>query len=140
MALAELLKVPLSIDNKVTDADDMMKSVEGEIRDAFSDVHDAGNMAQDIDDQLDQVDRSLSLQLCSTSLSSDFFTGNHLRDRFLRWLSPSDPSTNHNITCSFHHNGTAQWFLRGSVYNQWKSSGSFLWVRGKRTLLLVKSM
>jgi hypothetical protein len=81
-----------------------------------------------------------SLQLCSTFLGSDPFTGDHLRDRSLRWLSPSDPSTNHNITRNVHHNGTAQWFFQNSIYNQWKSSGSFLWVRGKRALLLVFSM
>jgi hypothetical protein len=79
----------------------------------------------------------LSLQLCSTFLGSDLFAGDH---RFLRWLSPSDPSTNHNITRNTHHNGTAQWFFQDSIYNEWKSSGSFLWVRGKRALLLVFSM
>ena len=87
-------------------------------------------------------DRSprLSLQLCSTFLGSDPFTGDHLADRSLQWLSPSDPSTNHNITRNAHHYGTAQWFLQGSIYNQWKSSGSLLWIRGKRALLLVFSM
>ena len=41
-----------------------------------------------------------------------------------------------------YHNGTAQWFLQGSlsIYNQWKISGSFLWVRGQRALLLVFNM
>ena len=93
-----------------------------------------------IGDRLHQVNRSLSLQLCSTFLGLDLFTGNDLRDQFLRWLSPSDPSINHNTTRDVHHNGTAQWFLQGNIYNQWKSSDSFLWVRGKRALLLVFSM
>jgi hypothetical protein len=128
-------------DSKAIGADDRIK-VEEEIRDARADVRDIGNnlKAQDLDDQLDQVNRSLSLQLYSTFLGSDLFTGNHLRDRFLRWLWPSDPSTNHNVACRAHHNGTAQWFFQDSIYNQWKSSGSFLWVRGKRALFLVFSM
>jgi hypothetical protein len=84
--------------------------------------------------------RSLSLQLCSTFLASDLFTGSDLRERFLRWLSPSDPSTNHNITRKAHHDGTGQWFLQSSMYNEWKSSGSFLWVHGKRALLLAFSI
>jgi hypothetical protein len=139
MASAELLKITHSVDSKVMGIDDRMKGVEGKIQDVRGDVHEVGNKAQDVDDQL-VVNRSLSLQLCSTFLSSDLFTGNHLRDRFLRWLSPSDPSINHNIACGAHHSGTTRWFFQSSIYNQWKSSGSFLWVRGKRALLLVFSM
>ena len=68
---------------------------------------------------------------------SDSFTGNQLRDSLLRWLSPPNPSINHNIACKAHHNGTTQWFFQGSIYNSWKSTGPFLWVHGKRELLLV---
>ena len=28
------------------------------------------------------------------------------------WLSPPDPSTNHNIACSTRHQGTAEWFFK----------------------------
>ena len=98
------------------------------------------NRTQQIDDQLGQVNRSLSVQLCFTFPISDLLTGSRLRDRFLRWLSPSDASTNHDITRSVHHYGSGQWFFESSIYNQWKSSGSFLWVRGKRALLLVFSL
>jgi hypothetical protein len=63
---------------------------------------------------------------------SSLFAGNLLRDNFLRWLSPSDPSTNHNIATKSHHDGTAQWFFQGSIFNNWKSAGSFLWIHGKR--------
>ncbi|KAH9976552.1 hypothetical protein BJV74DRAFT_798675 [Russula compacta] len=50
------------------------------------------------------------------------------------WLSPSDPSINHNIARSVHHKGTAKWFFDGSIFNEWKSS-TLLWLHGKRTLL-----
>jgi hypothetical protein len=53
----------------------------------------------------------------------------------LRWLSPPDPSTNHNIACKAHHDGTAQWFFQGNIYSQWKSTDSLLWIHGKRALL-----
>jgi hypothetical protein len=134
--------VPLSIDSKVICVDDrMMKGVEGEIRDAWrGDVHDVGKKAQYIDDQLDQVNRSLSLQLCSAFFGSGLFTGNRLRGRFLRWLSPSDPSTNHNVALKARHNGTAQWFIQGETFNQWKSTGSLLWICGKRVLFLTFTM
>ena len=70
------------------------------------------------------------------SEGSDSFTGNQLRDNLLRWLSPPDPSINHNIACKARHNDSAQWFLQGSIFDQWKSTGSFLWIHGKRALLL----
>jgi hypothetical protein len=69
--------------------------------------------------------------------SSNDITGNQLRDNLLRWLSPPDPSTNHNIASKAHHNGTAEWFFQGSIFSQWKSTGSFLWIHGKRALPLV---
>jgi hypothetical protein len=69
------------------------------------------------------------------SMNSYLFVGNQLRDSLLRWLSPPDPSINHNIAYKAHHDGTAQWFFQGSIFNQWKSTGSFLWVHGKRALL-----
>src|SRR5260221_7772470 len=77
---------------------------------------------------------------CSVKLHSEGshrFTGDQLRDKLLRWLSPPNPSTNHNLTCKAHYNGTAQWFFQGSIFNQWKSADSFLWVHGKRVLLLT---
>ena len=68
---------------------------------------------------------------------SDRFTGNHFRDSLLRWLSPPDPSINHNTASKVHHIGTAQWFLQGSIFSQWKSTDPFLWIHGKRVLLLA---
>ena len=71
---------------------------------------------------------------------SNNITGNQLRDSLLRWLSPPDPSTNYNIACKAHHNGTAEWFSRGSIFSQWKSTGSFLWIHGKRASHLTFTM
>jgi hypothetical protein len=119
---------------------ELLKGVEGEIRDVRRDAHGVDSKVQAIGDQLDQVNRPLSLQLCSTFLGSNLFTGNHLRDQVLRWLSPPVPSTSHSIPRNVHHNGTAQWFFHGNMYGQWKSSGDFLWVRGKRAFLFVFSM
>jgi hypothetical protein len=92
-------------------------------------------MAQNIDDKLGLDIRSLLSN--SHSDGANFFTGNQLRDYILRWLSPSDQSTNHIIACKARHNGTAQWFFDGSIFNEWKSTGSFLWIHGKRASLLA---
>ncbi|KAH9979208.1 hypothetical protein BJV77DRAFT_1154339, partial [Russula vinacea] len=52
------------------------------------------------------------------------------REKLKNWLSPPDPSTNHNIARKIHHKGTTSWFFQGSIFKQWKSS-PLLWVHGK---------
>jgi hypothetical protein len=68
---------------------------------------------------------------------SIFLTGSQLRQDLRRWLSPQDPSTNHNIARNAHHKGTATWFFEGTTYKEWKStdSESLLWIHGKRVPL-----
>jgi hypothetical protein len=125
-----------------------VQDVRVDVQDVRVDVQDVGDRVQGIDsnvravdDKLDQANRSLSLQSPDRhSVSSDSFTGNQLRDSLLRWLSPPNPSVNHNITRKAHHDGTTQWFFEGSIFNQWKSTGSFLWVHGKRVLFLTFTM
>ena len=63
---------------------------------------------------------------------STIVAGNQLRQDLHRWLSPPDPSTNHNIACRAHHKRTATWFIQGRIFNKWKSTSSFLWIHGKR--------
>src|SRR5882757_7108648 len=82
---------------------------------------------------IDQVKRSSSSVHSNTRLTnSSILTGNQLQQDLRRWLSPPDPSTNHNIACSAHHEGTATWFFQGNIFNEWRSSGSLLWIHGKR--------
>ena len=69
--------------------------------------------------------------------SISHFNGAHLdnqsRDRLKSWLSPPNPSINHNTACGAHHDGTGTWFIHGNSFEAWKASGSLLWVHGKRT-------
>ena len=55
-----------------------------------------------------------------------------MRKSLREWVFPPDPSTNHNIACDLHHGDTAQWFFRGSMFGEWQSTGSLLWIYGKR--------
>ncbi|KAH9033709.1 hypothetical protein EDB83DRAFT_1829530 [Lactarius deliciosus] len=48
-----------------------------------------------------------------------------------KWFSPPDPSTNYNIACEAHQEGTAAWFFRGEKFEDWSSIGSLLWIHGK---------
>ncbi|KAH9975095.1 hypothetical protein BGW80DRAFT_1251273 [Lactifluus volemus] len=48
----------------------------------------------------------------------------------LAWLSAPDPSTNHVTAREHCHDGTTTWFVQG-VFEEWRSTGSLLWVHGK---------
>ena len=86
----------------------------------------------------DGVDRMECLwfpnRIHAGNAGSTILTGSQLRQDLRRWLSPPDPSTNHNIACNAHHKGKATWFFEGSAYKEWKSTGSEspLWIHGKR--------
>ncbi|KAH8992292.1 hypothetical protein EDB86DRAFT_2830527 [Lactarius hatsudake] len=64
--------------------------------------------------------------------SIDDVKWNQVRESLRRWVTPPDPSTNHNIACGIQHGGTAQWFFRGGIFGIWRSAtGSLLWIYGK---------
>ncbi|KAH9952688.1 hypothetical protein BC827DRAFT_1252878 [Russula dissimulans] len=60
---------------------------------------------------------------------------NQLQEKFRTWLSPPDPSINHNTAHKTQHSGTATWFIEGSTFREWKKKCPLLWIRGNRTLL-----
>jgi hypothetical protein len=79
------------------------------------------------------VERSSSPYLIDVGYGAlSIISENQLRESIHKWLSPPDPSTNHNIACGTHHKKTATWFFEGSIYKEWKSKGSLLWIHGKR--------
>src|SRR5712691_5730120 len=59
-------------------------------------------------------------------------TGNQLQEKLRSWLSPPNPSINHNTACEIQHRGTATWFIQGNTFREWKQNGSLLWIRGNR--------
>ena len=59
-------------------------------------------------------------------------TGDQLQGDVQHWLSPPDPSINHNFVSNARHNGTAAWFFESNTIREWKATGSFLWIHGKR--------
>jgi hypothetical protein len=66
-------------------------------------------------------------------------SGDKLREKIQKWLSPPDPSINHNTACEAHHDGTAACFLEGPINNEWKETGSLLWTYGNRTVFFIFS-
>ena len=100
-------------------------------------THAVDKRVAGVDDRVDQVIRSSSLDLISAVCSAlPIILETQLWENIHKWLSPPDPSTNHNIACDTHHKKTATWFFQGNIYREWKSKGSLLWVHGKRTLCL----
>ena len=73
-----------------------------------------------------------SLLLLFFGASNLMLIGNQLRESLRRWVTPPDPSTNHNIARDIHHGGTAEWFFLGHIFAEWKSNASLLWIHGKR--------
>ena len=59
---------------------------------------------------------------------------NQLLEEVQRWLSPPDPTVNYNVAREARLEGTARWFLQGNTFKSWKSTGSLLWIHGKRVL------
>ncbi|KAI0258426.1 hypothetical protein BC834DRAFT_66989 [Gloeopeniophorella convolvens] len=53
------------------------------------------------------------------------------KQRLREWLSPPDPSMNHNDTRRRHHEGTSTWLVNSKNFLEWKEQGSLLWISGK---------
>ncbi|KAH9971091.1 hypothetical protein BGW80DRAFT_1253522 [Lactifluus volemus] len=54
-----------------------------------------------------------------------------MRRDLQHWLSPPNPSKNHNTACAARHDGTTTWLTQSDTLVNWQSSGSLLWVCGK---------
>ncbi|KAH9073482.1 hypothetical protein EDB83DRAFT_76113 [Lactarius deliciosus] len=106
MAAAQILRLTHSVEYTIKDVDNKVDAV-------LSDGKDAKAVLQQTSDGIDDV------------------KWNQLRESLRRWVTPPDPSTNHNIARDIYHGGTAEWFFQGSIFAEWKSAGSLLWIYGK---------
>ena len=67
----------------------------------------------------------------NTCISSQMILGERILQDLQRWLTPPDPSTNHDIAYSSQHERTAVWVFNENIYQEWESSGALLWLHGK---------
>jgi hypothetical protein len=142
------------VDNRIASVDERIRAMDDKVAAVIDSAHHIFNSVSKVFDSMrldgkdtrlvmqqtatdvDQVKRSSSSKHIDTRYTgSSVPTGDQLRRDLRRWISPPDPSTNHIIACRAHHKGTATWFFQGSIYNEWKSSPSLLWVYGKRESL-----
>ncbi|KAI9434800.1 hypothetical protein H4582DRAFT_1855632, partial [Lactarius indigo] len=126
MANAEVLKVAHDIDTKV-------EAIEAGVKDVDENVQVVDEKVQIIID--DGKEAKLIMQ--ATSHNVDDLKRGKMLERLREWQSPSDPSTNHIIASDRQLVGTAEWFCKGNTFEEWKATGSLLWIHGKRTSLLL---
>jgi hypothetical protein len=117
MATAEVLRATHGINER-------MRSVDNRVDDKAKE-----QTANDVD----QVNRSSSPNPIGAYYGAlHIISENQIRENIHKWLSPPNPSTNHNIACDTHHKKTATWFFQSSIFQLWKSTGLLLWIHGKR--------
>ncbi|KAI9438111.1 hypothetical protein H4582DRAFT_234761 [Lactarius indigo] len=136
------------MDNKVDNIRDKIDDVGDKVDDVGDKVDDVDGKVEDIGDKVQRVDekvkvviddgkksRVLAMEaksiLQQTAYSVDQLRWSQLTQTLRAWLSPADPSTNHNSARKAQHKGTAMWFFQDSIFFEWKSTGSLLWIHGK---------
>jgi hypothetical protein len=130
------------VDEKVQVVIDGAQGLPSQLKSILTSILSDGKQAKSIIQQaangIDEIKCSYLLTnavVCCSRLN--LLTGNQWKQLQRTWLSPSDPSTNHNIARKAQHMGTAEWLFQGQIVIEWKSTGSLLWIHGKRALLLL---
>ncbi|KAN0130459.1 hypothetical protein V8E53_011722 [Lactarius tabidus] len=124
MATAQLLKISHGIDDTVKGVDDKVKDVGETVILVFDD-------GKEIKHILQETGRHTTALLQLTANDMGEIKRNQWRQDLRKWFSSPDPSINHITLCGAQHQGTANWFFRGSLFEEWKSTGSLLWIHGK---------
>ncbi|KAI0288055.1 hypothetical protein BC826DRAFT_721137 [Russula brevipes] len=97
----------------------------------FSPEAAGGTDVEDAVSRLDALTKDENLAVVAKSLELLYKAQrDQLRRDFKTWLSPPDPSVNHNTAFATQQSGTARWFIEGSTFRDWKEDGSLLWIRG----------
>ncbi|KAI0297921.1 hypothetical protein BC826DRAFT_135232 [Russula brevipes] len=138
MAAAELRKAVHVVDGRVLQVDEHVQGVRRDMEGVSTKVQDVQDTVQGVGVGVTSIGHKVEDVSCSVQGVDDKveqINRNQLKNSLQKWLSPSYPysypSTNQNEARNKHHEGSAEWFFRGSIYNQWKSADSFLWIHGK---------
>ncbi|KAH9011708.1 hypothetical protein EDB83DRAFT_2579583 [Lactarius deliciosus] len=117
MVNAEVLKVAHDIKKKVEGVDENIKVVDEKVQTIINDGKEVATEAK--------------LVMQTTSHNVGDIKGVQLLKSLREWQSPLDLSTNHVIASDRQHEGTSEWFCKGITFEEWKMTGSLLWVHGK---------
>ena len=67
---------------------------------------------------------------------SDITSLESTRRKFVQWLSPPDPASNHEAALKLRQRDTGLWLIDGDDFERWMEDPcSFLWLYGIRELL-----
>ncbi|KAH9055679.1 hypothetical protein EDB87DRAFT_1280661 [Lactarius vividus] len=141
MATAQILKVTHRTNDKVTgvgedvrNVDEKVQVVESEVRVVKSEVQLVNDNVKSVNDKVQAITED-SMEVKSIvqqmAVQVDNVKRNQLRESLRKWQSPPDPSTNHNIAGDRQYEGTAEWFFESDQFENWKLTGSLLWIHGK---------
>jgi hypothetical protein len=133
-------------------------TVDGRVRRVAITVEAINNTVARVDDRVVQVDdrvarvydrskhshqtygqrcRSRETFVITNLITADYralhiILEDQLRKNIHEWLSPPDPSVNHKEACRTDRKKAATWFVEGSIFQEWKSTASLLWIDGIR--------
>ncbi|KAH9060274.1 hypothetical protein EDB87DRAFT_623822 [Lactarius vividus] len=134
MALAEVLRITHVVRDDVKVVDGKVEGIDGKVEDVGDKVDSVSGKVEDIGDRVQSVDDKIQVVIDDgkeARLVATEATWNWIKQLLRAWLSPADPSKNHNIARKAQHQGTAVWFFQGSIFIKWKCTGSLLWIHGK---------
>ncbi|KAI0277796.1 hypothetical protein BGY98DRAFT_1078926 [Russula aff. rugulosa BPL654] len=139
MVTAQVLEATHTVDDRVRVAEskvlDKVAGVDERVASVDGRVANMGERVAGVDDRLTHVDERVTVvDDCVKAIDDKVavvIDGNQLRQDLHKWLSPPDPSINHNIASGAHSKQTAEWFFQGSIFTEWKSNGPLLWLHGK---------
>ncbi|KAH9976517.1 hypothetical protein BJV74DRAFT_990048, partial [Russula compacta] len=138
MVVAQGLKATHKVDDRVQAVDDKVEGVDNRVQQVDDRVQQVGDRVQVVDDKVRDVDDKIDLVIDDgEKAKGEILTQigdqnrNQIRRDLRSWLSPPDPSVNYNTASDAHHEGTAAWFTESTTFEDWKTSGSLLWIHGK---------
>ncbi|KAH9022789.1 hypothetical protein EDB85DRAFT_353721 [Lactarius pseudohatsudake] len=111
-----------------TDIEDALKKLDSltqeEVRMAIAQVLQGINELKDDTKKTNEAMQQIAEKV-------DKIQWNQIERDVRKWLSSPDPTVNYNIARRIYQEGTAVWFLEGSVFKEWDLIGSLLWIHGK---------
>ncbi|KAI0270078.1 hypothetical protein BGY98DRAFT_1190151 [Russula aff. rugulosa BPL654] len=135
------------VDTKVTVIEEVVQQVDGNVRATQDNMIDIEELTHHVDDNVMEIQeltygvhadvevikegtRTIDDTVKVTKGVMDDLRRNQSRTELRRWLAPPNPSINHNTAHDTQHNGTANWFIQGPTFDEWRTNGSLLWIRG----------
>ncbi|KAH9019496.1 hypothetical protein EDB84DRAFT_614294 [Lactarius hengduanensis] len=141
MAIAQILKAMAELKDgakKAKEAAEQIAINVGELKDNLDETKDnLDGIKDDIDEIKDDVVEimddvgEIKGNLDEIKDGVNEVKWDQIEQHIRNWFASPDPSTNYNIACDIHQDGTAAWLFEGGIFKEWELVGSLLWIHGK---------